>query len=319
MRSICGLGSVLVALIGLFAGAALCAELPDFMMLWDFEHPDSAEAKFRALLPAARTAGDGDYLGQLLTQIARAQGLQERFASADSTLAAVAPLLRGDRSQLQVRYLLERGRVRNSSGDMRAAEPLFREAWRTARQAGLDGLAVDAAHMIAIVTPPDSALVWNVRALDLVEASTDPKAKGWAGSLYNNLGWTYHDRGEFEKALELFERGFEWRKGQGQTVEARIAAWCVGRALRSLGRLDEALAAQLALQAEWDAAGGSDGYVEEEIAECLLALDRPSEAGPWFARAYKNLSEDPWLTRNEPDRLKRLAELGGVQSTWTTR
>jgi hypothetical protein len=37
--------------------------------------------------------------------------------------------------------------------------------------------------------------------------------------------------------------------------------------------------------AELDALGETDGYVLEEIAECLLALGRGDEARPLFARA----------------------------------
>jgi tetratricopeptide (TPR) repeat protein len=299
-------------LVGLAGGIVRADTLPDFMPLWDWENPDSTELRFRELLPAARSAGDEAYLGELLTQIARTQGLRGQFGAADSTLATVEPLLREDRPQLAVRYLLERGRVRNSSGDRQAAEPLLRSAWERARGAGLDALAIDAAHMIAIATAPDTALAWNLRALALMEASTDTGARRWAGALYNNLGWTYHDRGEYEKALELFEKGLEWRRAQGQPIETRIAEWSVARALRSLGRFDEALAVQLAIQAAWDAEGGSDGYVEEEIGECLLALGKRVEAGPWFARAFQHLSEDPWLSQNEPDRLKRMARLGGL-------
>jgi tetratricopeptide (TPR) repeat protein len=167
--------------------------------------------------------------------------------------------------------------------------------------------------MIAIVVAPDSAVAWNHRALDFAERSADPKAKAWLGSLYNNLGWTCHDRREYEAALDLFTKALARRKEQGQEVETRIAEWCVARTVRSLGRAEEALERQLALQREWEAAGGSDGCVEEEIAECLLLLDRAAEAKPRFARAYRHLEDDPFLSRDEPDRLRRMAELGGVE------
>jgi hypothetical protein len=45
----------------------------------------------------------------------------------------------------------------------------------------------------------------------------------------------------------------------------------------------------------------------------LLALDRPDEAAPRFRRAYELLSKDAWLVDAEPDRLRRLAQLGGVR------
>src|SRR5512140_3672522 len=60
--------------------------LPDFDAWWDYDHPDSTEARFVEILPAARASGDRDYLAQLLTQIARCQGLQMKFDEAGHTL-----------------------------------------------------------------------------------------------------------------------------------------------------------------------------------------------------------------------------------------
>jgi hypothetical protein len=68
---------------------------------------------------------------------------------------------------------------------------------------------------------------------------------------------------------------------------------------------------QEAIAAEFAAMGESDGFVFEEIGECLLLLGRKEEATPNFARAYELLAKDPWLAENEPARLARLKELGG--------
>jgi tetratricopeptide (TPR) repeat protein len=286
--------------------------LPDFIQLWDFDHPDSTEAKFRAILPQARAAGDIDYTAQLLTQIARTEGLQRKFEAAHKTLDEVELLLRPEMGKARVRYLLERGRVHNSSGNPAQAKPLFVAAWDLARETRLDPLAVDAAHMIAIVEPPDSAIVWNEKAMAFAEASSDPKAQGWLGSLYNNLGWAYHGRGDFAIALDTFKKGWDWRVSRGQPKETLVARWCVARTLRSLGRYDEALAMQRELLAAHEASGGHDGYVYEEMGECLLVQGLGAEARPWFAKAYETLSKDPWLAANEKERLDRLATLGGM-------
>jgi hypothetical protein len=53
--------------------------------------------------------------------------------------------------------------------------------------------------MVAIVASGDEALAWNQRALELAQASPDPDARRWRASLFNNLGWTYHDRGEYAR------------------------------------------------------------------------------------------------------------------------
>jgi tetratricopeptide (TPR) repeat protein len=215
---------------------------------------------------------------------------------------------------VKVRLLLERGRVRNSSGDPAASIPLFEESFEAASASGLDGLAVDAAHMLGIVEPGEAGIRWNERALALAEISAEPEARRWRGSLYNNLGWAYHDLGRHDEALEMFESHLRVRTEEGDQVQARIARWSIAKTLRVLGRLEEALAIQTELLAELQAEGGRDGYVNEELAECLLALGRAEQARPHFARAWEILHEDPWLARDEADRLARLATLGARSS-----
>ena len=85
--------------------------------------------------------------------------------------------------------------------------------------------------------------------------------------------------------------------------------------LRALGRIDEALAAQRALLADHEAAGSEDGFVHEELAECLTARQQADEARPHFARAHELLSADTWFVANEGDRLARLVEMARAAGT----
>lgn len=119
----------------------------------------------------------------------------------------------------------------------------------------------------------------------------------------------YHDAGQYEKALALFERGLAFRREHHQAAERRIALWCVARCLRSLHRLEEALALQQVLLAEHNALGTRDGYVFEELAECLLALNHTAEARLYFAQAHTELAQDAWFAENEAARLARLKQL----------
>jgi tetratricopeptide (TPR) repeat protein len=285
-------------------------ELPDFDRLWDYSKPAETEVAFRELLPTAESSGDLSYLVQLLTQIGRAEGLQRRFDDAHSTLDRAWLLLNSNLKPAEVRYLLERGRVLNSSGNPEEARPLFLEAFDMAQECGEDYHAVDAAHMMGVIEPdPAAQMEWNSRALHLAERSDDPYTRRWLGSLYNNMGWTLHDEGKYNEALELFQRAALLRKEQNQPREERIARWCVARTLRSLGRLDEALSMQEQLLAEHSAAGDESGFVHEELAECLLALGRDEEARPHARKAHEILSQDPWLIEADPARLERLKAL----------
>lgn len=285
--------------------------LPDFDSLWNYGKPAETEARFRDLLGAAEASADRGYLAELLTQIARTLGLQRRFDEAHQLLDRVEPMVASGLPRARVRYLLERGRALNSAGRPEESRAPFLEAFETAKGAGQDGLAVDALHMLGIVAKGDESVDWNMKAIAHAEASADPRAKGWLGALYNNMGWTFHDMGRLDDALDLFQRGLAWRTEKGQVRETQIARWAVARCLRSLGRVEAALASQTALRAEIAAAGGEqDGYVHEEIGECLLALGRDGEeCRRAFGSAYELLSKDSWLVANEAPRVERLARI----------
>ncbi len=287
-------------------------ELIDFRTLWDFSDLAASESKFRELLPQAESATHPSYLDELLTQIARAEGLQRMVDEAHRTLDRVKDQLDKKPPIVRIRYLLERGRVFNSSGKPEQAKQLFVDAWELAQKANEDGLAVDAAHMVAIVEQGDESLKWTEIALEFAERSSSEAAQQWLGSLYNNVGWTYHDQGEFEKALDHFQRALVWRQQRDDAVATRIAKWSVARAMRSLNQVEEALAMQQELLAEWESGGGVDGFVFEELAECLFALERVHEARNYFQLAHAELVKDTWLAENEAPRLARLKELSGT-------
>jgi tetratricopeptide (TPR) repeat protein len=284
--------------------------LPDFDALWDYDHPDQTEAKFREIL-LQFPENTRSFL-ELLTQIARAQGLQRKFDHAHQTLDQVERRLGEVPSRPRIRYLLERGRVFNSSGKAEQAQPLFEQAFEAAKQLDEDVYAVDALHMLAILAPAEQSLTFNRQAIALAESSQEERVRTWLGSLYNNTGWSYHDMGDFASALEIFEKAEAWQRSKGRLNETRVASWCVARTLRSLGRLEDALFRQIALKNEFESAGESDGYVLEEIGECLLLLNRPEEARPYFLKAYEVLMQDVWLLEKEPERFVRLRELGGA-------
>lgn len=296
--------------------SSLQFDLPDFDALWNYDRPAETEDAFLAVLRQMEDAAPPAYRLELLTQIARTQGLQRRFDDAHATLDRVEvgldDLPAADAVTPRIRYLLERGRVFNSAGQPERARPLFVGAWESATASARDGYAVDAAHMLGIVEPGEAGLAWNRKALAFAEASAEPRARRWRGSLHNNMGWSYHDAGNYERALAEFESARAAWAADGEAELVPIARWAIARALRSLGRIEEALARQMSLLEEHERAGTSDGYVREEIGECLLALGRADEARPHFARAWSLLSRNPWLAETQPARLERLHTLGSV-------
>ena len=275
----------------------------DIEAYWEYSDPAASEERFRAALGSAQ----GDLRLEILTQIGRTFSLRRRFDEAHEVLNEVEKQLAGAGALPTVRYLLERGRTFNSKGEKEKARELFIQAWEQAQRAQLEGLAVDAAHMIAIThSGSRDAIEWNKRGLVLARSSRDPKAKGLIPAMLNNSAWDLHQMGHFDKALMLFEEAqTEW-VSRGNPVRIQIAKWSVARCLRSLKRYDEALTIQRALEAEHAAAGSVDGYVWEEMAENLEALGRLDEAKPYFGKAVDELSRDEWFVKNEAVRLAHL-------------
>lgn len=289
-------------------GRRATRHLPDLDEVWDFDAPAESESAFRELLPAARQADDAEYHVQLLTQIARAQGLQREYIGAHSTLDTALKMLSSETPVAQVRYLLERGRVFNSSGSRDRAKPLFLEAWDTGRELRAHVYAVDAAHMLAIADPA-AALTWNQAALEYAESSGDDRALRWRGALYNNIGWTWHERREYDKALAMFRKDFVFRAENKDDNGARVARWSQARTLRSLGRHEEALAMQRELAIEFEQIGQVDGFVHEELGELLLLLGQRKPSKEQFSRAYDALSVDANFAANNQTRLQRIRRL----------
>jgi len=221
------LALVLALATGPLAAAAIASPtLADFSAAldqqWNYGKPAESEQRFRAEL-ALWPAGDPQAL-IVATQIARTQGLRRQFAEAHATLDAVAARLDGAPSHLRVRYLLERGRVFNSSGSPARAVPLFAEALSLAQCNGDDFYAVDAAHMLGIAAPAAERLDWNLKAVAMTERADDARARRWLASLYSNVGQTYLEQGDYARALDWFRMALPEREARGDAAGAAPAA-----------------------------------------------------------------------------------------------
>jgi len=261
--------------------------------LWDFDDLDLSEERFHAQLELETTdAGRAE----VLTQLARVEGLRGRFDDCDALLDQAEAL-----GGAEARVLLERGRRERSSDRPGAGLVNFEQAFEVALAGGDDVLAVDAAHMLAIV---DDGEAWTARAVEIAAASDDPGVRYWLGPLYNNLGWARYEAGDAAGALEAFELALASRElDDPRPYPREIARYAVGKALRTLGRADEAAAALEECVAWAAAAGVEDGWFHEELAEDYTALGRDAEAREQARRALALAGDD------DPARVERLRAL----------
>ena len=275
---------------------------------WDYAKPADSEARFRTEL--ADWPADDPQALVVATQIARTQSLRRQFTEAHATLDAVEPKLSSAPSHVRIRYLLERGRTFNSSGSPQRAVPLFTEALSLAECNDDAFYAVDAAHMLGIAAPPGERFDWNLKGLTMTKRATDVRTKRWLAPLYNNIGQTHLEQGEYAMALDYFRKALPAWELRGDPGSVRNGRWMVARAQRSLGQLEEAEQIQHSLLAEYDNQREENGYVYEELAEIALARGDAAGAKTWAGKAYSVLKEDLGLKANDAARLSRLAAIG---------
>jgi tetratricopeptide (TPR) repeat protein len=258
--------------------------------LWDVDDPEGTEARLRALLPVA----EGDVALILQTQIARTWGLRRDFGRATALLDSLRPAVSTAGPEARARFWLEVGRSLVSTAhksDERTAHGVaeardaYGRALETARAAGIDALAIDAIHMMAIVdTDPTEQLAWNERGLAIARASDQPAAHRWEASLRNNRGLTLHELGRDEEALTEFRRALALREAAGDPRLTRVAWWMVAWVLRHLERPAEAQDIQLRLERECDEAGEPDPYVFEELELLYRSQGNEERATHYAAR-----------------------------------
>jgi tetratricopeptide (TPR) repeat protein len=264
----------------------------DLNPLWNFDDPGQSEQRFRAAL----TTASGDDAIILQTQIARSYGLRGDFEKAREILKGLEPQLPAAGAEARTRHSLELGRTYASAAHppetqtsvaKEQAREAYQRAYEIAKRGELDGLAIDALHMLAFVdTEPADQLKWGQQALAVAQASSQPAAKKWEASLRNNIGYALYQLGRYEEALDQFKQAVVLRE-KGEDVQAkRIAHWMVGWTLRALNRTDEALEIQLRLEREREAAGAPSPYVFEEL-ELLYRTKGDRERADHYAELKK--------------------------------
>lgn len=278
--------------------------MQDFDQLWNYNDPSATAEQFLTLLNGSSVEKDKSYHLELLSQIARTHSLRAQFAEAHQYLRQIEPFIAQSPTVYSIRYHLEKGRTHNSAQEKEAAKPHFEAALNLAETLHADGYALDALHMLAIISVPPQSIQLNEKALLLAQQSRLPQAQKWQGALYNNLGWDYFDLGQYEDALRIFLQALKWREAQQSAPEFFLAKWCVARTLRALSRLEEAITIQLALMEEMIELGQPDGYVYEELGELYL-LKNEQVSKMYFQFTLNELGQNLYLLKNEADRVNR--------------
>jgi hypothetical protein len=285
-------------------------------------NPIDIERNLFALLPEAEKRADKSVYLQILSQIALAQAMQQKFDMAHQTLDEAEKLLEPQYQLAKVRLLLERGRVYHQSDRLDQALSFFIQSYDLSKSSPeFDFHTVNASHMVAIVEKhTEGKIEWNKRA-NLAEQTKDERCHVWLGPIYNNLAQNYIEAEKYQEALQAFNKCKAHAEEHGDQIVIRGVLWGMGRALRGLNKLNQALDIQNDLLKEYEKISDQGllpmeliyvgrGLVYEELAEIYFAKEYEHHSQKYAYLAYEDLSKDAWMKKLYPKRIQRLLELG---------
>ena len=187
---------------------------------------------------AAESERDRSAQVEALAQVARCHSLLHQLDEGETWLQRARRAATPEDPQGWSRYLGVRGIFERERGNRDRAKATFIEMYEYCTRHGLHRRAIDAVHHVAIVAPPDEQVAWAHKGIDAAEKAGDEK---WLAILWNNLGATFEDRKQYDRALEAYVKAREFHHKTGDESARLVADWAVGHAHRLVGKNDTAM------------------------------------------------------------------------------
>ena len=232
-----------------------------------------ATEKYLEAVPAAEEEGEEVTLVEALSQAARGYLAQGKKEEGRPWLERAETVASDKEPKGWSRYIGVKGRFEWKDDKLQEATATFTDMYDYCLRHKLHERAVDAAHMVAITAGHEEQIVWARKGIEAAEAG---KLDGWLGPLWNNLGWTYDEMGQFQESLEALKKAREYHHKVGDEHAKLVADWSVGHAYRKLEQLDTALK-WLQPVLEW--------------AEKRYATDRNPDTAEWVGHSCNELGE----------------------------
>lgn len=192
------------------------------------------------------------------------------------------------------RYLGVKGRFEWKDDDLVTARKTFDDMYSYCNTNALWGRAVDAAHMIAIVSSDSKdQITWSYRGIEAAEKSGE---ESWLGPLWNNLAITYFDMKSYDSALTCFQKAREYHWRHSGEIGKLFADYHVGMTLRHMGRYDEA-ATWLRPVLAWAERLGDHsaiGQACEDLGEVMIATGDKAGGVRLLKRARDEYKIEKW-------------------------
>lgn len=266
-------------------GAAMSTETPtdpDSMLnaadsVFQSRDYQAALDRYMEVVEAARKEFNRPVEVEAMSQVARMNLLLDQKEEGRTWLNLAADRASDSDPMGWSRYLGVRGRFEWKDEDLAKTKETFNEMFIYCNTNALWSRAVDAAHMIAIVSDtPEEQIEWGMRGIEAAESGGE---ESWLGPLWNNMAITYFDQGKFDSALTCFlkAREYHWRHS-GESGKL-FADYHVGMTYRKLGKLQEAKQWLRPVLAWAERMGnpGAIGQAYEDLGEVAIAEGQKAE------------------------------------------
>jgi len=274
---------------------------------------EKARTHYETAANAAIEQGNNEIATEALAQVARLCSIAKDFEEGRKWLEKAKQRAKEAETKGWSRYLGVRGRFEwQDEKDNAKAKKTFVEMHDFCVKHALHSRALDAAHMVAIVGTPADQEEWALKAIAAAEKANE---KGWLAVLWNNLGWSYDEKNEVEKAFVALLKARKYHYETGSDHNKLVADFSLGHAYRRIGMLEEArktltVAHQWAIKRHEEDKQDKErgewvGWGHKYLADLLVDEGKPADA----LKAYKECR--PWLVKADiekwwPEGLKEI-------------
>ncbi|HKK19883.1 MAG TPA: tetratricopeptide repeat protein [candidate division Zixibacteria bacterium] len=199
---------------------------------------DSALGQYERARQRAVEESDSSVEVEALSQIARMNLILGNRDEGMAALDRAASMAKDSEPMGWSRYLGVKGRFEWKENDLDSARKTFDEQYTYCVVNSLDGRAVDAAHMMAIVSETlDEQVRWSQMGIEAAEKAGQER---WLGPLWNNLGGIYYDNKMFDSSLNCYRKAREYHWRYSTETAKLFADYHIGMVLGAMGRFEEA-------------------------------------------------------------------------------
>jgi tetratricopeptide (TPR) repeat protein len=266
---------------------------------------------YQKALDAAKKAGDNSSMTEAMAMITRTYLIEKNMEIAVNWMHATEQIALEQEHLGWSRFQAVKGRFLWRENKLQEATKLFERLYEYCSKNKLHERAIDAAHMVAITGDYQEQINWGHKGIKEAE---EGNVTGWLGPLWNNLGATFEDMGQYDSSLMAYRKARDYHYEHGTEANKMIADWAVGHAYLNLKDYDSAEKWLTPLIVWCQRLDDTEflGLTAWDLGEVYYARGEPEKALGFYIVAEKHLMKagmEDWDSEGMEEIRSRIAEI----------